>query len=169
MSEDDDELEGESLANFIARLEAATGTERIRIPKEYLDKYGNMYLPPQAFYLVDSAGGIHEAVDTYGRIKMATAIELDDTDGIAGNATHTLGIGVEEIWEIRSISLTSNAGATYDIQDDGVVVSAGVAIAASDTAELITVAAIPVAGASLIGITSGVVADTWNIRAIRIL
>jgi len=99
---------------------------------------------------------------------VATAIEIDDTDGTLGNATVVLG-AVGEIWEIRSVSLTSNAGADYDILDDTVVVSPAVSIGAGNTGELVTVAPIPVAGASAITITNGLAADSWNIRAIRIL
>lgn len=126
-------------------------------------------LPPQAFYLVDSAGGIHEAIDTYGRIKMATAIEIDDTDGILGNAGRGVGSATTEIWEIRSLSITSNAGDTYSVEDDGTIVSQGVAVGVGATGELVNVAPIPITGTSVITINSWAAADTWNIRAIRIL
>lgn len=107
-------------------------------------------------------------IDVASSYGVATAIEIDDTDGIAGNVPHAVGT-VNEIWEIRSLSITSNAGATYDVKDDGVVVSEGVVVGAAATGELVSVAAIPVAGASAITITNGAAADTWNIRAIRLL
>ena len=71
--EEVDEPEGESLANFITRLEALTDTERIRVFRKYIDKHGNIFLPVSAVYFVDTTGGVHEPVDTSGRVKVVSA------------------------------------------------------------------------------------------------
>lgn len=68
--EDEDKAEGEPLFEYIKRLETLSGTPRVRVPKEWLDKRGNLFLPPQAIYLVDSEGIPHESADTSGVVRV---------------------------------------------------------------------------------------------------
>jgi hypothetical protein len=70
--EEVDKLEGEALTQYISRLEALTGTERIRVPKEWIDKHGNVLIPPQAIYLVDTSGAVHESADNRGRLPVSS-------------------------------------------------------------------------------------------------
>lgn len=67
--EDEDKPEGEALTQYQSRLAALTGTENVRVPKRFIDKHGNVILPPQAIYLLDSAGDVHESSDTSGFLK----------------------------------------------------------------------------------------------------
>jgi len=69
---EDEEVDDESLISFISRLEGASGTHRIKVPKRFLDKHGNMFLPPQAVYLVDTEGEVHESADTSGQVPVNT-------------------------------------------------------------------------------------------------
>lgn len=66
VEEEEDKPEGESLAQYISRLEALTGSERVRVPKQFIDKHGNVILPPSAIYLVDNEGTLHESATTAG-------------------------------------------------------------------------------------------------------
>lgn len=67
--EEQEKPKGESYTNFFTRLESLTDTARIRVPEEYIDEYGNIFLPPHAMYLIDTTGGIHEPVDTSGNLR----------------------------------------------------------------------------------------------------
>lgn len=68
---EDEEAEGESLADFIRRVEVLTGTARVRVPERSLDRYGNLFLPPRTIYLVDAVGGLHESANTNGFMPVA--------------------------------------------------------------------------------------------------
>lgn len=94
-------------------------------------------------------------------------LDYQQANGIAGVDAVPLGLA-GEVWEIRSVSITSNAGATYSIEDDGVIVAPGVVVGAAATGELVNVA-IPVEGASAITVDAGAALDTWNLRAVRVL
>lgn len=87
-------------------------------------------------------------------------------DAIAGDANHNLGV-LNEVWEIRSVTLFSAAGGNYAVEDDGQIVGPTVAVALGATEELVPVP-LPLAGASVITINGGLGADAWNIRNVRL-
>lgn len=93
--EDEDKTEGEPLFEYIKRLEILAGTARVRVPKRWLDKRGNLFLPPQAIYLVDETGIPHETADTAGRLPVSTGIGEGGirlaTGTFTKNATGTVG------------------------------------------------------------------------------
>lgn len=94
------------------------------------------------------------------------AISQTQQDGIAGNDVHNLGV-VAEVWEIRSITLTSAAGGNYAVEDDAIIVGPTIAVGAGATEELVPVP-LPLEGGSVIGINGGLLADAWAIRNVRL-
>ena len=59
-----DEIESESLNDFIKRLELAADTHKLRVSADHLDEQGNLVLTPVIAYFVDSGGTPHEGFDT---------------------------------------------------------------------------------------------------------
>jgi len=55
----------EIFKTFIQRLEAANGTDRIKVEGQ-MDAQGNLILPTRAVYFVDDEGTLHESASTDG-------------------------------------------------------------------------------------------------------
>lgn len=127
------------------------------------------YLDPVVQPVVHvNADGTFE--DPAARVTVPTrfAIAMGEADAIPGNGNWTPGVP-GEVWDIRSITMASDAGANYSVEDDGVIISEVVAIGALATAELITVVSLIVAGGSIVTINNGLLADAWNVRAVRLV
>lgn len=119
------------------------------------------------FGTIDSAGVVQRLLEEGGLLPIVPILDFQENNAIIGNDTQGIGSAAAEVWELRSISLLSDAGATYAIEDDGVKVAPSKAIGAAATGELVAVN-VPVAGGSLIGIDAGALADRWNLRAVRL-
>lgn len=86
--EDEDRAKGEPLSEYIRRLETLSGTPRVRVPDKWLDKHGNLFLPPQAIYLVDDLGDIHRSADISGALTVnATGIGSGSIRRVQGTFT----------------------------------------------------------------------------------
>ncbi len=86
-----DYLESEALKDFIPRLEAFSGTQRVRVPKEFIDDQGNILLPPTAAYLLDEDGGLHPAVSTNGTLAPSSPYGVASGNFRIVSGTYTKG------------------------------------------------------------------------------
>lgn len=154
------------LRDFITRLAQCDPNE---IYVEVEETEPDVFVLPLSFLFgtIGPTGVVSRGLVGGGNVPIVPILDFHENDGIVGNATEPIGSLAAEVWEIRSISLTSDAGATYSIEDDGVKVAPSKAIGAAATGELVAVN-VPVAGGSAIGIDAGALADRWNLRAVRL-
>lgn len=91
---------------------------------------------------------------------------LFEANNVAGNVVAPAGVAGEVV-EIRTVTLLSNAGGNYAMEDDGLAITGPVAVALGATEELLPVP-IPLAGGSNVGIQNGLAADVWWARGVRL-
>lgn len=151
------------LRDLITRLAQSDPTE-IYIEVDVLEQ--DVFVLPLSSVL--DLGVLHKVHSVDGLLRAGPVLERVAHAGLPGNGVAPVLGAAAEVWEIRSISITSAAGATYTILLDTVKSAPGVAVGAAATDELVNVA-LPVLGDTAIQIDNGLVGDSWNLIAVRLL